>query len=225
METPGRERIVVRPGESVRSDTGHSLDLVRPEARWNQWPVYWSAVWVGALASLVAALIIGLIAIAVGAQQLGPAQRIVSWHDFGVGALAFAVLGTFLAFVLGGWVAGQIAGLRRAEPAMLHGAIVWLLAVPLLVVLAALGAGSFFGGWFGGLAGTPIWATPSNVAADPNAAAAARNSALGALTALLLGLVGSVIGGWIASGERMSPTYYRVRDRDEHTPAVERRAA
>ena len=38
---------------------------------------------------------------------------------------------------------------------MLHGAIVWLLAVPLLVAAAAFGAGGFFGGWYGGLAGTP----------------------------------------------------------------------
>jgi uncharacterized membrane protein YeaQ/YmgE (transglycosylase-associated protein family) len=41
---------------------------------------------------------------------------------------------------------------------------------------------------------------------------AARNSALGAITALLLGLVGSVIGGWLGSrkprtsyDDRMSP--------------------
>ena len=39
----------------------------------------------------------------------------------------------------------------------------------------------------------------------------ARNSALGALTALLLGLVGSVVGGWMASGEPMTLTYYRTR--------------
>jgi len=36
------------------------------------------------------------------------------------------------------------------------------------------------------------------------AALAARNAALGALTALLLGLVGSVVGGWMGSGERMT---------------------
>jgi hypothetical protein len=40
----------------------------------------------------------------------------------------------------------------------------------------------------------------------------ARNTALGALTALLLGLVGSVLGGWMASGEPMSFTHYRKRD-------------
>jgi hypothetical protein len=72
-----------------------------------------------------------------------------------VGGLILAVFGAFIAFVVGGWVAGKIAGLQRSEPAMLHSAIAWLVAVPLLMVLATLGAGSFFAGWFGGLAGMP----------------------------------------------------------------------
>jgi hypothetical protein len=48
------------------------------------------------------------------------------------------------------------------------------------------------------------------VAADPNAAAAARNAALGAVTGLLIGLVGSVIGGWMASGEPMTLGYHNL---------------
>src|SRR5207248_7458499 len=134
--------------------------------------------------------------------------------DLGLGALIFGVFGTFIAFAVGGWIAGKIAGIRRSEPAMLHGAIVWLVAVPILLVLAAMGAGNYFGGWFAGLAGTPAWALPptASSAVDPTAAAAARNAALGALTALLLGLLGSVIGGWMASGEPMTLTYYRTRE-------------
>jgi hypothetical protein len=128
----------------------------------------------------------------------------------GVAALVFAVIGSFFSFVVGGWVAGKINGFRHAETDMLHGAIVWLVAVPLLVVLGAVGAGSLFGGWYAGLAGIPVWATPTNVAADPTAAAAARNAALLAVTALLIGLVGSVLGGWLASGEAMS---LRLRSR------------
>jgi len=72
-----------------------------------------------------------------------------------------------------------------------------------------------FGGWFGGLAGTPAWVTPATTAADPNAAAILRNEALAALTAILVGLMGAVIGGWLASGEPMSVTHYRQRDRLE----------
>ena len=173
------------------------------------WPVAWSAVWVGALAALAAALLFGLIGVSVGAHQLG--QRVTKWSEFGLGTLLFSVGGAFFSFVIGGWVAAKIAGLRRAENASLQGGIVWLVAVPLLLLLAAFGAASFFGGWYGGLAGTPIWASSTKVAADPNAAVIARNAALGSITALLLGLVGSVVGGWMASGEPMSLTYRQAK--------------
>jgi hypothetical protein len=193
---------------------------------WVPWPVSWSAIWVGALAALALALLFGLVGIALGVHLLGPSQRLVDWRKFGVGALVFSVAGAFFSGVLGGWVAGKIAGLLRAEPAMLHGAIVWLVTVPLLLTLAALGAGSYFGGWYGGLAGHAVWVAPPSVpglvpsapldpaaraAAEQEAARVARNSALGAVTALLLGLIGSVIGGWMASGEPMTFTYYRTR--------------
>ena len=61
----------------------------------------------------------------------------------------------------------------------------------LAVPATALGAGNYFGDWFSGLAGTPSWAVNSGAAVDPNAAAVARNSALGAVTALVnAGLMG-----------------------------------
>jgi hypothetical protein len=43
--------------------------------RWHHWHVNWSAVWVGALVSLAAALIIGLIGLAVGAHVIDPDHR------------------------------------------------------------------------------------------------------------------------------------------------------
>jgi uncharacterized membrane protein YeaQ/YmgE (transglycosylase-associated protein family) len=220
--------------------------------RWHHWPVNWSAVWVGALAALTAALIIGLIGIAVGAHLLGPEHRVVDLHKMHVGALIFSVCGAFFAFAVGGWVSARIAGILRAEPAMLHGVIAWLVAVPLLLALVGMGAGSFFGGWFAGLGGAPSWAAPAVAPfekPDPLAVnateaerlryhtewatyqqnvkqwnedtpRATRNSALGALTALLIGLVGSVIGGWMACGEPMSLTHHRHRSEMARTPAV-----
>jgi len=120
------------------------------------------------------------------------------------------VCGAFFAFALGGWAAGKILGARHAETSMLHGVIAWLVTVPIFLVLASLGSMSYFGVWYAGLAGTPAWVTP--VVADPQTALAlAKNSALGAVAALLLGLVGSVVGGWMASGEPMTVTYYRTR--------------
>lgn len=174
------------------------------------WPVNWSAIWVGALAAVAVTLVFGLIGMAVGAHQVG--KKVVSLSDLGFGGLVFGVAGAFFSFVIGGWIAATIAGTRRAETASLQGGVVWLLALPLLLVLAALGAGSFLGGWYGGLAGTPVWASASTVTADPDAAIMARNSALGAVTALMIGLIGSVIGGWMACGEPMSLTYRRAQE-------------
>ena len=173
------------------------------------WPVYWSAIWVGALSAVAVGLIMGLIGTAIGAHQIG--KKLVHLHDLGFWGLVFSVAGAFFSFVVGGWVASSIAGLRRAEDAALHGTIAWLVALPMVLVLAALGAAGFFGSWYSGLAGTPVWATSSAVTANPEAAMAARNSSIGAVTALLIGLVGSLIGGWLASGEPMSLTYRRMK--------------
>jgi hypothetical protein len=175
----------------------------------NYWPINWSSIWVGTLAALAVALVFSLVGAALGAHQVGPGGRIARWSDVGLGALAFAVCGAFFSFVVGGWLAAKINGYRKAETDMLHGAIVWLVALPIIVVLAALGGGTLFGVWFGGLGMTPVWVTSNAVSADP--AAATRNAALAALTALLIGLVGSVIGGWMASGEPMTLTLHRNR--------------
>ncbi|MGH2398720.1 MAG: hypothetical protein ACRDF6_02660 [bacterium] len=165
---------------------------------WVQWPVLWGAVWVGTLAAIAILLIFGLTGIVLGAYAAGPGQRIMDWGDFGLGALIFAVFGSFLAFVVGGWACARIAGLQFAEVASLHGAIVWLVSLPLLLILAAFGAGGFLGAWYGGLAGSPFSVAPPGMP-DPDAVTAARNAALGAITALLVGLAGAVLGGWLAS--------------------------
>jgi hypothetical protein len=171
------------------------------------WYISWSGVFVGSLAALGLLLIFGLTGIAVGAHQIG--HRYGSWHEFRVITLVFSVFGSFLAFVLGGWAASRIAGFRRAETAMLHGALVWLVAIPGLLFFAALGSGGYFGTWYGGLAAPPAWAPQATPQIESVAAAtAARNTALGALTALLLGLVGGVVGGWMSSGEPMTLRYH-----------------
>ena len=172
------------------------------------WPLSWSAVWVGTLAAIALALIFGLVGIAIGAHRVG--QPLGAWHDMSFLALAWSVFGAFISFVTGGWAAAKVGGFRRSETAMLHGAIAWLIAVPVLVAMTSLGAAAYLGTWYSGLAGTPVWAAAA-ATQDPNAALAARNAALAAVTALLLGLVGGVVGGWMGSGEPMTFTHYRTR--------------
>jgi len=209
---------------------------------WAHLHVNWTAVGVGALAAFSAVLIFGLAGIALGAHLVGPEHRVVDLHKIGLTTLIFSVLSAFFAFVIGGWISGKVAGILHSEPGMLHGAIVWLLAVPILLAAAGLGASSSYGGWYGGLSATPAGTTagapfvrPEPLGANLTPAEvtlyrtqqakyaedvrqwneetprAIRNSALGTITALLLGLVGAVVGGWMASGEPMNFSHYRTR--------------
>jgi len=179
------------------------------DSEWIRWPVAWSAIWVGALTALAIGLIIGLLGLALGATEV---VHDYDWKKIRLITLVFSIGGAFFAFVAGGWVAARIAGIRRSEPAILHGAIVWLVAVPILLMLAVMGATAHFGGWYGGLAGSPSWMS-ATAPLDPNLAAATRNNALATVVALLLGSIGAVIGGWMASGEPMNFTHHRTRDR------------
>jgi hypothetical protein len=105
------------------------------------------------------------------ARRSTAATRIVRWKEFGFGSLIFSVLGAFLAFTVGGWVAGRISGYRWSEPAILHGAIAWLVGVSLIVALSTIGT-TAFGPWYRGIGGfrVPAVAAPAE---DPDAARAA----------------------------------------------------
>src|SRR5262249_44288040 len=180
----------------------------REQDLWTAWPVNWSGIWIGALAALAVGLLIGLIGVAVGAHET---SRYVDWKKVRLIGIVFNVAGAFFAFVVGGWVAARIAGILRSEPAMLHGAIVWLVTLPMLLTLAAFGAAANVGSWYGGLSGVPVWAA-AVPPVDPELLRMIRNTAVATVVALLIGLMGSVIGGWMASGEPMTFTYYRRRD-------------
>lgn len=154
------------------------------------WLVSWSGIWLGAFSAVVAVVLFGFIGIAVGAQLTGE----LTFRGSGLVALAWAVFAAFLAFVIGGWTASAVAGATSAEAGALHGAGAFLAGMIILLALGALGA-AYLGGWYGGFVPAAAGATPG--------AEAVRNSAVAAGSAILLGLVGSVIGGWIASGEGM----------------------
>ena len=172
---------------------------------WSAWHVNWSAVWVGALAALAASLVFGLIATALGTVAL---KTFTSWQAVHFGDAVAAVCVAFFAFVAGGWASAKISGLRHGEPAILHAAITWLVATPLLVVLVALGAGGAFDAWYGGIVAAPMFAPAPTVPVPPEVV---RGTALAALTSVLVGLMGAVIGGWIGSGEPMSFGHHRTR--------------
>jgi hypothetical protein len=185
-------------------------EVAVPVDRWTAWPVYWGPVILGAMVAVVATVLFGLIGTAIGAHKAGTEGRITTWSGVGFAGLAYAVIASFFSFVIGAWAAVRVAGIRRSEPAILHGAIAWVVAVFVMFVIAGL-SGAIFNGWYTSLAPTPAVPAVPGSPVDPNVAIAARNGALAAAAALLMGLMGSVIGAWMASGEPMTVGSYRVR--------------
>lgn len=177
---------------------------------WTVWPINWTAVIAGALCAVVAATLLGLIGTAIGANATANSGRITTWSGVGFGALVYAVISSFFAFVIGGWVAGKVSGIRRAEDAALQAALAWVLATFLIVTLAAM-SGAVFNGWYASLAPSPAVPAVPGQPADPNLANAIRNGATAAAAAFLIGLIGAVIGGWWSSGEPMTIGRYRIR--------------
>lgn len=168
------------------------------------WALSWPSVLIGAMTAVVAVALFGFMGTAIGAHIAGNEGRITSWNGVGIGAVAFAVFAAFLAFVIGGWVAARISGWPDAPNAALHGALVWVVGIFLLLTLSAFGA-QFFAGWYASVAPAPMAApVQPGQPVDPNVAESARNGALAAVTAMLVGLMGAVIGGWMASNEPMT---------------------
>lgn len=190
---------------------------------WSGWHLDWGAVWVGALTMLMAAVLFSFIATAVGAQKAVDA-RVLKWAEIPVATIVFSVFGAFLASAIGAWVAARMSGARLAEPAILQGVAAWLVVMAIVITLAALaGAHSFAGGYLGNMTppGAPAPTSPTPV--DPNAAIAIRNAAVGSILGILIGLMGAVVGAWIASGERLdSLAHYRRTDRWQTTGDVHR---
>jgi hypothetical protein len=190
----------------VRTDR----EVAAPVDRWTAWPVYWGPVVLGAMTAIVATVLFGLIGTAIGAHKAGTEGRITTWSGVGFAGLVYAVVSSFFSFVIGAWVAVRVAGIRRSEPAVLHGALIWVAAVFVMFVVAGM-SGAIWSGWYASLAPIPAVPAVPGSPVDPSVAIAARNGALAAAAALLMGLMGSVIGGWVASGEPMTVGSYRVR--------------
>lgn len=236
----------------ARSAAYHGTIAEQEYEHWHHWPVNWSGVFVGALAALAVGMVIGIVAIAVGAHVFDANSRVIDLKKLTWTAVGIGICGTFFSFVIGGWIAGKIAGALRSEHAMLHGAIVFLVAVPLMALADLIGAGGLAGSWIGSLAGSAglnamtTAVAPFEKPEDPGVNAsdeakqeytksldgykanlkqwkedtpkAVRNGALFSVTAMMLALVGSVIGGWMASGEPMTFTHHVRRGQLARAP-------
>jgi hypothetical protein len=144
-------------------------------------------------------------------------------RNFGIGAGVWGAISALIAFAIGGWVASSTAAVRGRGNGVLNGAMVWVVAIPLLLYLIAGGISSLLNtattaasNVAAGAASNPsVQATVQNgvqnaPAAQPNIPAPSAQDvqntarqvapgAWGALISLILGFLAASFGGFLAA--------------------------
>ncbi len=199
----------VGDGRAVRETTtrGVSQVMTLPTNR-----VRWGPIWAGLLAAFFTLLVLSLLGLAIGAATVHAGQAVQGSGNQNAGQYSaiWAGISAILAFLVGGYVAGRTAAVHERGWAALNGALVFLLALPLLLWLASQGLGALIGNAsniagglginLGQLGATATGAAKSITPAQAQQAAdTARNTAWGTLIGLLLGCGAAALGGTLGT--------------------------
>lgn len=190
-------------------DNDNVVEASRPLDR-----IRWGSVLAGLVTALSTLVVLSLLGLAVGLTTYESGDQL---NNFGIGAGIWGAVSTLVAFFLGGWIAARTAAVRGSSNALLNGAMVWAVAIPLIMYLLGTGVGSMMNMATDAAAATvpaltqDANATDATAAADTvqaqaqqvdpatvnNAAQDAGNAAWGTLGALLLGLLAALGGGFM----------------------------
>jgi len=174
--------------------------------------VRWGPIWAGLLAAFFTLLVLSLLGLAIGASTVnaGQAAQGTANQNAGQYSAIWAGISAILAFLVGGYIAGRTAAVHERGWAALNGALVFLLALPILLWLASQGLGALIGNAsniagglginLGQIGATATGAAKSITPAQAQQAAdTARNTAWGTLIGLLLGCGAAALGGTLGT--------------------------
>ncbi len=190
-----------------------ALNLTRDRVRWG--PII-----AGLFTALTSLLILSLLGLAFGLTVVDAGTAAAQGgapEGLGRSSAIWGALAGLVAFFLGGWVAGRSAAVFDRGWGALNGALVFLVAVPVILWLASMGLGTVLGtlGTFAGsLNADPGTAQQAAQGAADQARQAAqnvqpidvaraaettRNTAWGTLLGMVLGLGASALGGMLGT--------------------------
>jgi hypothetical protein len=154
--------------------------------------ISWSSILAGALVALAVLVVLSVTALAAGLEVAPLGQA--TGPRFGT-VIASVVTGLFIviAFGAGGITAVWAAGLVEPGPAILHGFLVWTLALLLMLTLAAMG--------LGGLGGMTAFL---GAGFKPGTVDEFQRAGWATVLALALGAGSAVLGGLLATREEIS---------------------
>jgi len=103
--------------------------------------VRWGPIIAGLFAALSTLAVLTVLGVAVAGSTYDPGD---SARAFGIGAGIWSTISALIAFFIGGWLASRSAAVRSEGSGLLNGAMVWVVAIPLMLYMIMGGVGSLF---------------------------------------------------------------------------------
>lgn len=129
----GTTRGAGRDSIAGSADAGAQLDIntavVTPTDR-----VRWGPIIAGLFVALSTLALLSVLGIAVAGTAWDPGDRA---RTFGIGAGVWGGVSMLIAFAIGGWIAARSAAVRGRNNGLLNGAMVWAVAIPLMLYMLA----------------------------------------------------------------------------------------
>lgn len=181
------------PGSTTVTERPPSHEAVDEPLHAQRDRIRWGAVWGGLVVAVATYIVLQLLLVAVGAIEIGAAEQSDAW---------WSAAAALIAFLLGGITAGASAMWHDVLDGLLHGVVMWAIAVAALLLLSVLGGGFALGaldatGAFDDIAIDLDEGTVEGVTADlgaEDAEEAASWALLGLGAAWIAAALGAVIG-------------------------------
>ena len=146
----------------------HHAAVVTPTATRR---ISWGAVFAGVAIILAVQITLALLGAAIGLGTVDPlAQETPDASTFGTAAGVYWGLSILLSVLLGGWVAGRLAGIPRNFDGLIHGVLAWSVGTLLTVYLLTTSIGGLIGGAFGMVGNVARTATEAASNTNPDMA-------------------------------------------------------
>lgn len=143
--------------------------------------IRWGPILGGLFAALATLITLGVLGLAVGLSAYNANDPL---GGFGIGAGVWGAITALIAFFVGGWVAARSAAFAGRTSGIFNGAMVWFVAIPLLVYLLGSGIGGLartagsVAGTVAQTAGAAVGAAAANPAVQATAGAATNDPAI-----------------------------------------------
>ncbi len=159
--------------ESTTREPMHVANVGSPASK----RISWAAIFAGVVIVLVVQLTLNTLGLGIGAGTVDPLSEEHPMNGIALGAGVWFVVTLLIALFAGGYVAGRLAGVPRRVDGILHGTLVWGLAMLATGYLLTTALGGAIGG-AAGVLGKGLSLAGSGVAAAAPAVSKKVGSAL-----------------------------------------------